>query len=818
MIILFITFIVIPASFFIFHGYQHLDNSVPKSSGEISVEGVQASVRISTDPQGVKYINAESDYDAYFSMGFLHAQDRLWQLELQRRVATGTLSEIFGKSALDVDIYMRTMGIARNAVESFNVMNDEAKASLVAYSAGINSWIEASHSLPIEFTLLDIEPQRWQPIHSVAWFKMFGLGLSGDFQKDIQRLVMSSLLNDDKANALMPNRDKLLTQDTKELTQVFADGLSVLDDINAQLENDWGIGGNNVGSNAWVISGEHTNNGFALLAADPHLAIQLPSVWYMVSIKGNKVNASGASIVGLPIIMLGKNEHIAWASTNMMADTMDLYYEEINLSNNQQYLRGNTWKDFTTYTEKIAVKADFPSMLREPLKAIEIQVRTTEEGPIVSDIVNVFQQPVSLRWVGNESKDTSYEAFFRLNYANNWASFNQALDLLITPALNVVYVDHKQNIGQLGAGKIPIRGQGNGSLPVPGYDLTYSWQGFIPQSQMPQRYNPSEGYLVSANNAVVSTGVEHFISNDFARPYRAQRIKALIEEKLKQEEKLSIADQKLMQLDMFDLEVAQILPRLTDIESSDEHINQMLDILRNWQGDTKAENIGPTIFYTLIRHLKHALLSDEFRSYWRDQKFNSLKGTFIEQTSISTLNKLLDSDAIDWCDRINSREKETCQDIIIQAMQSSYEELVGLQGDDMSDWQWGEVHQVLFAHRPFSTIRGLDSIFERRISQGGSPNSINMSDFVFEPGKGYVQSVGSTFRQLVQFKNESHEFLYQNSTGQSGNLASDNYDDTIESFADGEYNSLENRTNEIEKTLILLPSTETNQRSNNENF
>ncbi|WP_457934727.1 penicillin acylase family protein [Pseudoalteromonas sp. SCSIO 43210] len=805
---LFIGLIVVPVIFILGNGYSYLLNTKPTISGNISVAGIQAPVQIETDAQGVKHIIAQYDNDAFFAMGVIHAQDRLWQLELQRRMATGTLSEIFGKDAVNLDIYMRTMGISKNTNEAWDSLGRPAQNSLEAYSAGINSWLDSAQSLPVEFSIMGIQPQRWHPSHSLAWYKMFGLGLAGNFQKDIQRLVISKLLSAEKAQLLMTNEEVQETKSTVNASKLATDSLTALNTLNSQLQNEWGIGGKNVGSNAWVLSGKHTKNDLATLASDPHLAIQLPSYWYTVSLKGEKLDVTGASLVGLPIIMQGKNANIGWSSTNMMADTMDLYYEEINLANNNQYRRGDSWIDFETSIETINVKADFPSILREPLKPLKIKVRSTEYGPIISDVVDVFKQPVSLRWAGNEEKDTSYEAFFALNYAHDWVSFNKAMNLLITPVVNMFYVDAQQNIGQLGAGRVPIRGKGQGSIPVPGWDLEYAWQGYIPIDQMPQSFNPPQGYLISANNKVVSNGGDHFISRDWAGPHRANRIENLIKAKLDKSEKISLADQQSMQMDMFDEEVLVILPTLINLKTSDEHVNQMLNILRDWDGSTGPESIGTTVFFTLMRHLRPLLLNDEFEDYWGRQNLKSIQQAFINDMSITQINDLLNSETVNWCDRLSSNEKESCENIQIEAMQETYEELEGLLGDDISDWTWGAVHHVLFVHRPFSSIKGLDIIFEREIAKGGSPNSINMSEFSFKQGKGYYQMVGSSYRQIIQFSDNKQDYFYQNSTGQSGNLVSDHYDDSIETFANGDYHLLVTGQNEVVKTLnLVVPKT-----------
>ena len=569
----------------------------------------------------------------------------------------------------------------------------------------------------------------------------------------------------------------------------------------------WRLGGKYVGSNAWVVAAKHSNNGLATLANDPHLGLDIPSLWYAVQIHSSALQASGMSLVGLPIVMLGHNQHIAWGATNMMADTMDLYFEQVNPDNNNQYRRGTEWKEFDSYFESIQVKADFPSLLRQPLAPVQIKVRRTDKGPVLSDVVGGVQQPLSLNWVGDSAQDNSYDSFFQLNYAKDWNEVRLAMQQLISPALNVLYIDNAQNIGYLGAGKIPIRSRVNGMLPTPAWQTTAVWQGFIPYEQMPQSYNPEEGYIVSANNRMMGADYPYFISDDWAEPERAQRIDQLIQEKITKGKSLTVAEHQSMQMDQLDLEAKVLLSELITTPAQDEEMANMLEYLRQWNGDASTESVAATIFYSSMRHLRTSLFSDELKAPWGNASLKRRWDQIVTNVESKSIRRALHDTRFDWCDRVATTERETCNSIKQDALSAAARELTRLLGSNMENWQWGRAHQAIFRHTPFSEVKGLDFLFERREPAGGSPNTINLSAYDYSEKDGYVQVMGPAFRQIMQLDptSVSTPHWMMNSTGQSGNVISEHYDDMSEKFAAGVYEAWP-AVWTSERTLILKPS------------
>lgn len=814
-LLLFIVTVVTPIMMAAHFAYSYLQTTVPYTIGERVVNGIQAPVSIARNNLGVTKIQAENDNDVFFALGYAHAQDRLWQLELQRRMSRGQLAEVFGKSSVPFDIYIRTLAIHEHAQKSLSTLSEAALASLDAYSKGINSFIEEANPLPVEFTLLNIQPKKWAPVDSIAWIKMFALSLSGNYQQDLNRLIVNQSLSPKKAKLFVENDDKSDLETASNLGLASLDNLVKLADLTKSFEQQWGLGGTNIGSNAWVVSAENSENGLATLSNDPHLAIELPSQWYVVDLQGAKLKVSGMSLVGLPIVMLGKNNHIGWGATNMMADTMDLYYEQLNVENINQYKRGDKWINFSTRNEIINVKSDFPAFMRQSIVPLNVQIRETDHGPIISDVIGKSDQPFSLQWQGFSDEDSSYDAFFQLNYATDWTSFKQAMSAHVSPVMNLFYVDNQQNIGYLGIGHIPLRAKGNGNVPVPGWLPEYKWQGSVPQSEMPHSFNPQKGYLLSANNKAVGTEYPYFITQDWAEPERAERIEQLLLSKFTNSQKLSLKDHEMMQADLLDLQVLKMLPELTGLESQIPVINEMLEHLKKWDGVMSNDSVAATIYQSWMRNLRFQLFADEFNHAWGKQELQRRQTNIVRTLPFHKVVRALSDSNIKWCDNIETDLIESCEEAKTDALQVTYHTLSKLFGNDMDDWTWGQAHEAIFAHRPFSQINGLDLIFERKTNPGGSPNTISMSSASYQPGKGYIQTVGATFRQIVQFRNDNKALekmakdvgdtqLIMNSTGQSGNFMSPHYDDMITPFSEHQYFQISDDSAQQSDVLTLV--------------
>lgn len=767
--------------------HSSLKSSLPDEGVIQLTHGVSRPVTITRDASGVPHISATSDTDAFFAVGYVQAQDRLWQLELQRRMARGRMSEVFGKKSVDIDVWFRTLGLYESTKSAWPALSPDARQSLTAYTAGINAWIAEQHTLPVEFRVLGIQPEPWTELDSLVWVKLFALDLGGNFRREIARYVAKQSLTDAQLAAFFPAYPPDAPTTIAATASHDAANLLPLASFQEKLERDYALGHPNVGSNAWVVSGRHTRDGAAILANDPHLGLQIPSLWYAISVDAPTFKVSGMSLVGLPVVVLGRNSRIAWGGTNMMADAQDLFFERPD-STGERYEINGEWHEFQTRTETLRVRADFPQQLRRPYAPVTLKVRSTRNGPVISDHFGMFNQPVTLRWTALDPGDTSYEAFFRLNYAKDWDSFQTALSHHVAPAMNIVYIDRAGNIGYVGAGRIPVRRQGEGTLPSPGWDDAYGWSGHVPPTQWPRSYNPPSGYIVTANNKVANSTYPYFISHDWAPPARARRIEDLLLERIDAHRPMSIGDMQRIQGDTVDLDAVALMAELKRRLPEGEHAAQAAAYLKDWNGDMRADSQAAAIFSVWMRHFRQAAFGDELHGSWNNAQATNILRNLQEEVRLDYVLGLLKRNDRAWCDDSRTPKNETCDNVLATTQNSALWELYKLKGDwSMASWRWGEIQTTTYGHTPFSQWKPLAKLFERRVGNGGSDNSINVASSSFNYADGYLQKFGAGFRQIIAIKGDRTEHFYMNSTGQSGNVMSPHYDDMVVPFRDVSY-------------------------------
>lgn len=775
------------------------EDTKPPKNGSTFVSGINALITLSRDKNGIIYIEAETDDDVYFAMGYAHAQDRLWQLELQKRTTQGRLSEVLGEGAVSRDIWIRTLGIREAAKKAEAQLSEQARKSLAAYARGINSWIGEGNNLPTEFTVLGIEPEPWTIIDSLAWVKMFALSLSSNYSAEIQKYVASQYLTKKQLGLFFKGQAKTAIEQT---SGQFTSDMSDLAVLNEEFERELNIDGSFIGSNAWAIAGKHTKDGTPIIANDPHHGLQIPSMWYVVKQKGDKLNSAGMNLVGIPMVVFGRNQNIAWAGTSMMADVQDLFIERINPENPRQYFHNGEWQNFEYRTEKINIRADFPSSIRPEIEPIKVQIRSSVHGPIISDVIAGFENPVALRWTALDDMDTTYDAIFQLNYAADWESFKQALSLVVAPALNIIYADSR-NIGMLGVGKIPIRTGRDGTLPVDGGKLENEWVRYLTIDEMPTFFNPPHGYIINANNDNRPSQYPYFISHDFAPPYRANRISQMLDAKIENEEIISIEYVKDMQSDHLDIATTKILDVLTSYQPTKKEHQDVLKYLNNWNGEASRDSVGATIYYSWIRHLRNRLFNDELSTHWNSGSHKSLLSAIKNRVVPDEVYRLIMSES-EWCDNIKTDTQESCEFVLSSSFEDMYEEMSKFAGSDVEYWKLGQVQHTVYKHVPFSDFKGVRDLFERKVASGGSSNTVNVAASDFDEIEGYVQRFGPAFRQIIQFTNSkvNHEFI--NSSGQSGIVSSPFYDNTIFSFRDGGFYQFSHK--KIEQEFVIYPS------------
>lgn len=766
-------------------GYLYLRRTLPQTSGVVKVSGVDGAIDIVRDQDGVPHIFATTDHDAYFGLGYVHAQDRMWQLEMNRRIGSGRLSEILGDATLSIDKFQRTMGYRRVAATTFRALSGEAKMALEAYAAGVNAWIGEGHLLPIEFQLLGVKPEPWSPLDSIVWEKMMAWNLGGDYDMELLRQQLSNALGPERAAQLLPAypTDGIDILPTTQVQPAVATALFAIDN---QLQADFGLGGLAIGSNDWVVAGSRTETGKPMLADDPHLGASIPSIWYLAELQGDRLHVIGATLPGMTAVVIGHNDHISWGVTNVGPDVQDLYIERTNPDNPNQVEVNGAWQNMQITEEQIVVKGQ-----AEPIRWA---ARATRHGPLISDVQGV-DSPMALRWTALLPDDTTLDAFLGINYATNWDEFKAAMKLFIVPSQNFVYADVEGNIGYFAPGLIPIREQGQGMLPVPGWNNDYDWIGWIPFDKLPQALNPPAGYIATANNRVVDEGYPYMLSNDWAPPYRAQRIAQLIEQMSSNGEKISLDEMAAIQADQSSAQVAELLPFLRTVAPANERQRAALDSLQQWDGVLGRSSVAATIYEAWMMSFERALVEDDLNS--------SLYAELASRSHPTFLNNILTDAALGsiWCDNIKSVTAETCTDTAQQALETALTDLESRLGASMSGWQWEKVHITQYPHNPFSQVSYLRWLFHRTIGNGGDRYTVNVAPVNLD--QAFNQTHVPSYRHLVDMADLSRS-RFMTTTGQSGNVISRHYADFITRHRDVQYMAMVTGRERVQGELLRL--------------
>ena len=775
-----LTFVALPILLAVVASYCYLRSGLP-AQGTLPLPGPDGMISVSNGALGLTSIRASTDNDVFFAMGYVHARDRGWQMELQRRTAQGRLAEIFGEAALSSDIWFCTLGLYRAAQAAESTLSPLARASLAAYAAGVNAWYGTGAVRAPEMLALDVHPDPWQLADSLAVMKLVALSMAGGMQSELQRAAAFRHLTQDQARTMygeVPAAQQAATSaehgmavaSDDLLTQLSATGPGLLDYARV------------TGSNAWVISGKLSANHRPILANDPHMALGMPAAWYVVKQSGPTLHSQGMSLVGMPLVIFGKNRDIVWGGTNMMADTQDLYLEQPQDGAGLRYRNGKQWQAFGLRQESIQVAPPFPNWLQEKTQPVRFQVRETERGPVISDALPKLPYPMSLQWTALDRDDTSYEAFFRLNYARDWQQFRAAMALHVAPVLNMLYADDQGNIGYLGAGRLPMRATGNGEVPRPGWSGEFRWTGYVPAARMPALYNPAAGYIVSANHQMAGVSYPDFVTLDWAPPYRAQRIEQMIHAGMLAGHGLDLVAQQAMQHDVLALDARDILPYLLKVAPVSEQQRQALQLLRSWDGGMRTDSAAAAIYTAWSSRLREVLLAPKLSIYRDPHQNPAIRAAIVSNLTSQALQRILSDPTITWC------VASGCRDELQVAFSAALRDLSKLLGKSPQAWRLGEAQHVRLQHTPFGRSAFLGPFFERRFASGGGPNTVNVAIAHLNGGHGYEQSFGAVFRQVIAPGDGAHYFM--NSSGQSGNPLSEHYADMTALYASGEYRLL----------------------------
>ena len=804
--------------------YLFMRRPLAKQAGKLRLQGLHEPVKIITDRYGVPHIYAQNEDDLYFAQGYMHAQERLWQMELNRRISSGRLSEIFGDIAIEADRFARRLGMHRTAVAEVARLPEQSKRALEAYARGVNALIEHNQRrLPIEFTLLRLKPELWQITDSIQWSKMMGWNLSGNWETEVIRAQLVNLFGPEIAATLETGYDPthpLIIPPGVEYGGVNANMLEQYQQLK-QLSGFGLLGA----SNNWVVDGTMTVTGSPILCNDPHLGQAAPSIWYECHLVAGNLDVVGASFPGTPGIVIGHNQHITWGVTNAISDVEDLYIEKFNPQNSNQYEYEGKWEEAQVIHEVIQVKGQEP---------IVEEVRVTRHGPIITSMSRPTvgaqfiapasassdsnghtpepaELPLALRWTGLEQCKI-ITSILKLDRATNWEEFRDALRDWDVPPQNVIYADKEGNIGYVMAGAIPIRARGQGLLPVPGWTGEYEWSGFIPFDELPQTYNPEQHFIVTANNRVVDDVYPYYITNEWLNGYRAQRIRDLLRSKASKG-KLSLSDMAAIQSDQYSIPAAQIVPHLLQVQPENTLAIAAQYLLRNWDYVLAPKSAAAAIYATTLYKLERIVFNAMLGDLALRDRYLGLGSTILGPTngylsrSKPLLIRLLNEHNDAWfAHSAILNGPKTWDAAISSAFHAALEELREKLGEDISRWQYGNIHKMTYNHA-LGSVKPLDRLFNRGpFAVGGDIDTVNMG--ATPPNLPEVVITVPSFREIVNLA-DMKASLSGHAPGQSGQPASKHYDDFIKPWLNVEYHPMLFDRQTIEAnaagTLELIP-------------
>jgi penicillin amidase len=739
----------------------------PETAGEIAVPGLAAPVAVVRVPPGVPHLYAASAHDLFFAQGYVHAQDRLWQMEMNRRAGDGELSALFGAATLDADRALRVLGIRRAAERDWQVLSPAARAALAAYAGGVNAFL-ATHRgrLPIEFTLLSDEPRPWTPVDSLTWGKLMALNLSLNMPFEILRSQVAARLGEPVARELLapypPDGPVIVpgTLGAPPAARVAGPaagtawprdpavqaGLARLASLGG-LRDAWGA---TWGSNAWVVGGAMTATGRPLLANDTHLGLQMPSVWYQIGLHGGGFDDVGFSFPGMPFVVLGHNRRIAWGITNSCADVQDLYEERLD---GGRYLAAGGWRDLAVRHETIPVAGGRP---------VDLAVRETAHGPIVNDAVPELKgsPPMALRWTALAGAPL-IDGLMALDQAGDWGAFRRALARWDVPSLDFLYADVDGNIGYQMTGKVPLRAPGHsGLVPVPGWTGAAEWRGFIPFEALPSVENPAPGFLVAANNRIAGGAYPYFLADDMADPYRARRIT----DRLAGRRGLTRRDMRDLQADTYGLPAAALSPYLLAVKPASDLERLAQESVRAWDRHYEPDAVGATVFEVWYWYLVGDILGDELgRGLLEQYRTVGLS----QVPAIAALMARPDDPLFD--DR-RTPQVERRDDIVRRSLSRAVAALRRRYGADPRTWTYGRLHAVTLVHQPLggAGIAPLEWIFNSA-SHPARGTAFTVDAAVADPVHPfarYAVNFGSSQRAIYDLADLDRS-LWVDSTGQS---------------------------------------------------
>lgn len=823
--------IAVAAAFFVTWTIQR---SFPQTSGSIELDGLAADVTVQRDDRGIPTITADSTDDLFYAEGFVHAQDRFFEMDFRRHVTAGRVAEMFGESQAGTDAFLRTLGWRKVAEAEVEAMDDTTRGYYEAYADGVNAYL-ASRSgaeLSLEYAVIGLQnpdyvPEPWEPADSVAWLKAMAWDLRGNIEDETERSLLAAELSDgtdaagtadvlaklypeypfDENPVIVPRISTVPELGTDAEPAAYSPAESDDEVQQASTTIEWqetssvieaasvlvGGVGEGIGSNSWVVSGALTESGMPLLANDPHLGASLPSVWYQVQLKCSTVNEAcpfdvgGFSFSGLPGIVIGHNQKIAWGFTNLTTDVTDLYIERVE---GDQYWRDGALVPLEESSETIEVAGG---------DDIELTIRSTVHGPIISGLTDDFtaiaddpttaltaegdapvapgsqeaaEYAVSLRWTALDP-GTAATAIFALSTAQNFDDFRHAASLFDVPAQNLIYADTEGNIGYQTPGRLPIRGAGDGWMPQPGWDSSYDWTGFIPFDELPVSYNPNSGYIVTANNAIVTDDYSYFLSRDWDYGYRAARIAHLLERRAAAAP-LTAQDMREIQMDNEMWIGKQLATAMSDVEVSGAGPTEAVDLLTAWDAQNAASSSAAAYANVLWSNLVQNIFAEREQPLPIDGQgrlFTVVADLLENPSDPLWVNEQIDVDGMEQMLALSAEE--------------AYDELAALQGTTVSRWNWGELHAITLTSDTLgsSGIAPVEALFNRGpYPVSGGASVVNATGW--ELGVSYATTTVPSMRMVVDLS-DFDASTWNHLTGASGHAFDAHYTDQTQDWAAG---------------------------------
>jgi penicillin G amidase len=757
--------------------------SVPNDNMTHVVNAKIGETTITLDSNGIPTIDAKSERDLAFAVGFMHARDRLWQLEMHRRVGRGQLAEVLGPKALDTDKFLRTLGIHKSAAAQLAAFPDEDKALLQAYADGVNSYVRDSMSVrPPEFVILGVQPGQWEPVDTVAWTLMMAWDLGGNWGTELLRLQLAAKMPLSRINQIVAPQvgDALVkhsdyTQLYKTLDAYPTKTVSAVNADTTVAELMYlSDGVEAIGSNNWVVNGANTLSGKPLLANDPHLSLAAPAIWYYAKLKAPGIEVTGATLPGAPSVVLGRTKGVAWGFTNTGPDVQDLYIEEINEKGEARTPDG--WRKLVTYNETIKVKGEAD---------VTINVRQSRHGPIVSDVhvptkasINTAKYGIAMRWTALDADNTTALASRKINRAQTVADVREALKTYVAPQQNMVLADTLGNTAFIAAGRVPVRKADNdinGLAPSPGWDAKYDWSGWIPFDQLPQQ--TVTHFLATANQRIHGNDYPHYVASEWSHPGRKQRIETLLAAKPKHDAQ-SLRE---IQHDLMHTHDMPLLSWTSKIKSTYALSASATEALSAFQRNPQvsSDSKGAILMWAWSRHATRALFADDLG----EPLFDAIYG---RRDFRVALNHVAETSDEHWCDNIKTPAKENCESVFADSLNAALSELQTLYGSDISKWRWDTAHNAKSEHRPFSNVPLLAKLFEIRTPTAGDTYSVMVGKLRLKDPEPYLNDFAASMRAVYDLSvadANAVDVIY--STGQSGNPFSTHYRDLAKRWGSG---------------------------------